>query len=472
MRGAPIRGGIPGILLLAAFLPAIAPPDAEEGIRARVAAYLDEPDEAKGEALQKDLLAAGGTMEDWERRVLGCRAHAPAEAGVRTALARMPAAAARRIEAARRADPATEARISRTYREQARIEVRWLDAPLLPDPPEVEYALRVPRGYDPLTPHPLIVALHGANGTGPRFLRTWDAAGEALDRRGAIVVAPTAPARVGWTNCLAGHEAIRTAILAAMRDLSVDPDAVYADGMSMGGGGAWRLLADHPDWIAGAVSRAGGPPSEAERPRLANAAGMRLLVYHGAEDRLMPIDHVRKGVEASRGAGIDVRFEEIPGRGHEPFRERGEEILGRLLEVRRDPFPRSVALVASSPVDARSRWLEILESRGEGMQNEELFITPGYEVLELRRGVRPPMRASAAILDGNRIRLDTRDVRRLRLLLSPRLIDLSKPIHLTANGHALPDRAAAPSPALLLREARRSGPLYPPAWAEVIVDVP
>ncbi len=450
-----------------------ASPPAGGDSSARVAAYLDEPDDKAAEERLKALLAGPARPAgEWEALVRSCRAFRASPAGIQERRAVLRPSVVRLAEARKRMDKASEAKLTKAYREQAKLELKWLEANLFPGKAEAVYAVRIPKGYDPAKAHPLILALHGANGSGPAFIRGWDASGDLLDRKGVIVVAPTAAAKVGWTNCLAGHEVIRATLAAAMREFRVDPDAVYADGMSMGGAGAWRLLASHADWFAGAVSRSGPPLTDAETPLIENAKGMRLLLYSGLADRLVPIDYVRKAATAAKGAGLDVRSTEAAGRGHDPFRDKNAEILDRLLEVRRDPARKDRVLAAASPLVGRNHFVEILEAPEGELRHDQLYLTPGGDVLESRKMTNPPMRAAVSFQEGNRIRVDTRGVRRLRIYLSPALADLAKPVTVTLNGRALPAQTAEPSPALLLRQARLGGPLQPVVHAFVELEAP
>lgn len=127
-------------------------------------------------------------------------------------------------------------------------------------------------------------------------------------------------------------------LLAALfSELPVDRDRVYLVGLSMGGYGAWDLLSRAPETFAAAVIVCGGG-DEAQAARL---AGVPIWAFHGAEDKVVPVERSRRMIAALRGAaaGTDPppRYTEYAGVGHDAwttaFRE--PELLPWLFSQRR-----------------------------------------------------------------------------------------------------------------------------------------
>ena len=113
--------------------------------------------------------------------------------------------------------------------------------------------LRLPRGYTPKRPWPLIYALHPSGGTGPFFLDYVEKQllGPAVE--GFIVAAPTEYHQTGL-DAPPPFTVDHLAILRAVRQaVHVDSDRVYALGYSLGGYAAWAVSCLHADQLAGAV---------------------------------------------------------------------------------------------------------------------------------------------------------------------------------------------------------------------------
>ena len=87
----------------------------------------------------------------------------------------------------------------------------------------------------------------------------------------------------------------------------------------MGGYGAWHLAAEHPHKFAAIVSICGGSPLyEGERfNAIARRVGKTpVWVFHGSDDRVVPVTESRQMVEALKANKGDVRYNEYEGVGH------------------------------------------------------------------------------------------------------------------------------------------------------------
>jgi hypothetical protein len=147
-------------------------------------------------------------------------------------------------------------------------------------------------------------------------------------------------------------------------------------------------------------------------PAVANLARLPMLFVHGSDDRVIPSYATEDTVTAIRRAAKDapVRQEILKGRGHDLFLATDE---GRTFEFfegqKRDPFPREVSVRARVLAFGRAYWLSIVEKDG-GMAE-----------------------ASAAVGEDRTIRVTTRRVRRLRLLLRREVL-LPGPLVVQVNG--------------------------------------
>lgn len=180
---------------------------------------------------------------------------------------------------------------------------------------------------------PVALFLHGAGERGDDGVaQTRVGLGPALERDPGrwplFVVFPQCRGNVGWRGIM-----LRQAIAAlheTILEFACDASREYLTGISMGAFGSWRLALDRPDRFAAIVPVCGGldasptalyhagqgasvQPHEAAANLLHN---LPAWVFHGAEDRVIPVEESRRMVDALRAAGGDVRYTEYPGVGH------------------------------------------------------------------------------------------------------------------------------------------------------------
>lgn len=171
-----------------------------------------------------------------------------------------------------------------------------------------QYVLYVPRSYDRTTPTPLVISLHGGGtwGAAQRDLSRWN---EVADEHGFIVVYPSG------TDFPRMWHAVRpgAALTADVRFISelidtlgsaynIDPERVYADGMSNGGGMAFVLSCTLSDRIAavGLIASAQFLPWSWCRDERA----VPMIAFHGTDDRLAPYHGGHSWVSPDRFADI------------------------------------------------------------------------------------------------------------------------------------------------------------------------
>ena len=110
------------------------------------------------------------------------------------------------------------------------------------------------------------------------------------------------------------------AIDQTITEFGADARRVYLAGVSMGGFGAWHFASQHPRRFAAVVSICGGSPvvSGDRFGTVARGVGRTpVWVFHGAEDRIVPVSESRRMVEALRAVeGSRVRYSEYAGVGH------------------------------------------------------------------------------------------------------------------------------------------------------------
>jgi len=180
------------------------------------------------------------------------------------------------------------------------------------------YTLFVPKDYDPMTPRPLLVCLHGGGpdgkdgkdviGTGRSAMNFWF---DGAVRFGYIVVCPNA-IRAPWRDPV--NDALVQSVLEEVCLLyNVDLNRVYLTGHSMGGFGTWHFGPKYAHRWAVIAPMAGGGHHGLNRLRKTRTP---VYIYHGADDNVVPCHDSRAAAENLRKAGDDFVYTEIPDSGH------------------------------------------------------------------------------------------------------------------------------------------------------------
>ena len=191
---------------------------------------------------------------------------------------------------------------------------------------------------------PVIVFLHGIGQRGAGgFIPADSAAGavarQYLEQVPAIVLLPQCDKKFYWHD--REMDALVTGALGqTVREFGADVGRVYLAGVSMGGFGAWHFASQHAGKFAAVVSICGGSPLAAgdRFGPVARAVGRTpVWVFHGAEDRIVPVSESRRMVEALKAVeGSRVRYSEYEGVGHNVWMNALAEpgLLPWLLEQR------------------------------------------------------------------------------------------------------------------------------------------
>ena len=188
-------------------------------------------------------------------------------------------------------------------------------------------ALFVPDAYTPERDWPLIVALHGASGSGREYLWTWQRLAAA---HGYLVLAPKS-ADITW-SVLQPHidiASVTGALDRALAEYRIDRRRVYLTGLSDGATFSYLLAFMAPEYFAG-VAPIAGELSQVAEPLLRRREGREvpLLVVHGAHDHIFPIETVRSTCGLLKHLDYDIRFDELADWGHAyPYRIHRERVL-------------------------------------------------------------------------------------------------------------------------------------------------
>jgi predicted peptidase len=202
---------------------------------------------------------------------------------------------------------------------------------------EYQYRVFVPVDWSKKKKWPVLLFLHGAGERGSdNEAQTRVGIGPAIQRQREtlpfVVVLPQCPKDRWWTE-----PEMRTLALKALeettKEFKGDSKRTYLTGLSMGGYGSWLIAADNPKKFAAIGVICGGirPPAglnlpEAAKPPDTNSDPYRavaaklgkthLWIFHGGADPVVPVSESRKMVEVLKAKGVDVRYTEYEGVGH------------------------------------------------------------------------------------------------------------------------------------------------------------
>jgi pimeloyl-ACP methyl ester carboxylesterase len=309
----------------------------------------------------------------------------------------------------------------------------------------------LPLNYDPAKKWPLVVYLHGYNGDNPEYINWWSADKRhdaACDRHGIIFIEPHGRGNTQYLGI--GDRDVLKCIEMAKQKFNVDEDRVYLMGGSMGGFGTWNVATRHPELFAAINPVYGGgdyhvfmskeaiakmsnweefvndkTSSTAQLEALVN---LPVLVTHGDQDQSVNVNLSRYLVRMLQRWNYDVRYIEVPGKGHT---ELGlwDETISWLLQHKRNASPKHVRVRAADLRDASAYWVEVTQKKSP------------FEFAVV----------DAEALDGNIIRVDSKNVDELVLTPSKSLVDVGKPVRIVWNGKIIPVNGAQ-AQKIVLRE--------------------
>lgn len=161
---------------------------------------------------------------------------------------------------------------------------------------------------------PLLLFLHGACERGNNLADVARHGPPMLVERNRvlplIVISPQCPTGGYWDP-----RVLAQLLDQAQATWPVDPDRVYITGMSMGGYGAWMVLARQPHrFAAAALVCGGGNPMDA--PRLKH---LPIWLFHGERDDVVPVSESLTIAHALESAGGNVRLTLYPDADHDAW---------------------------------------------------------------------------------------------------------------------------------------------------------
>ncbi len=182
---------------------------------------------------------------------------------------------------------------------------------------EMNHLVFLPQDYgkDPGKKWPLMIFLHGAGERGSDLEKVKTHGPpkvvEAKPDFPFVLISPQCAERKWWEPA-----AVNALLDKALATYSVDPERVYLTGISMGGYGTWATAMAYPERFAAIVPICGGgEPSGAARLK-----ELPTWVFHGEQDKLVPLARSEEMVNAMKQAGsTQVKFTRYPDAGHDSW---------------------------------------------------------------------------------------------------------------------------------------------------------
>ncbi|MDP6636266.1 MAG: prolyl oligopeptidase family serine peptidase [Phycisphaerae bacterium] len=169
--------------------------------------------------------------------------------------------------------------------------------------------------------YPLVIFLHGAGGRGKDNKKQLDdqivgpciwALPENQAKHPCFVIAPQSGGRWAWSE--KPTVVVKKLIDKTVKEFPIDTTRIYLTGLSMGGYGTWRMLADYPDFFAAAMPVCGKGDVNAA-PKIAKHK-TQIWAFHGARDSVVRPEGSRSMVAAIKKAGGQIKYTEYPDVGH------------------------------------------------------------------------------------------------------------------------------------------------------------
>lgn len=305
--------------------------------------------------------------------------------------------------------------------------------------------LYVPEGYTPEKAWPLVIALHGTGCPCEMPYRAWRPLAE---KENFLLLCPRFPHPGTWRFLDEERRTPLEALAWARARYRIDPARVLLTGMSKGGHAAWDVGLRWPHLFAGIVPEASCAYDHHDfllQPTwefLVNALDLPVRHIQGEDDQPELVRWVKQACARLKADGRDVAYDGLPGRGHEPAPDRYPAAWAWMQEHPRPALPKRCVARCFRPEHGRRAWARLDAAAPTCLDPRKRLDIPGAgRMTEAERTAAfgRILAEGAAFydveaMDGNRIRILSRHVKRLTLFLDERLVDLARPVEVEANG--------------------------------------
>lgn len=337
--------------------------------------------------------------------------------------------------------------------------------------------LYVPSFYDPAQPTPLLLSFHGTGGEGAQAVPMWRATAEEL---GMLVLAPSeAGANEGYAFSARERDAALAALRWIRRRANVDENRVFLTGVSRGGHLAWDLALRHPDRFAALAPMIGSPRMAVVGTQnnvryLENVAHLPIRDLQGALDDPGLVFNLREAfarLEKLRAVDAElIVFEEL---GHS-FELGAVDWNAFFGAAKREPYPAHAVRLTARADEGRASFVDVLEL--ERTIEEEFrpqveaerwnaLDDAGRKLYLQELADERTARLAARRIAPGEYELETRGVRKFRILIPAEEFDPTLALTLRIDGKTQKKRAKASKLVLLEDFAERFDRTFLPVAA-------
>jgi predicted peptidase len=176
----------------------------------------------------------------------------------------------------------------------------------------LRFTLSIPAGFNGRQPLPLVLALHFGGPVTPWYSKGYLTVlvEPALKELGAIIAAPDCPAQ-GWNNPTS-EAAVIELLDHIKKHYNIDSQKILITGFSLGGIGAWHMIARHAGLFSAAV-----PMSAAvSRETVKRIKDTPIYIIHSKQDEIFPVEKVIEMTQVLKENNVSVHLEIIDGVSH------------------------------------------------------------------------------------------------------------------------------------------------------------
>ena len=288
-----------------------------------------------------------------------------------------------------------------------------------------------------------------------------------------IYVFPSGSGDAAWWHAHQVENILRV-VDRVKRRYNVDESRIYLTGISDGGTGIYYMAMRDPTvWSAflplnGSIKVLGNPSIRVDGELYANNLVNRpFYIVNGGRDPLYPAEHIATHVEVFKALGVSLVFRPQANAGHDTSWWQYERSLFEQFVKQRPrvAHPEKVSW-ETERTDRfnRADWL-VIDRIGPGASDASF---EADNVFEHRR----PSGRVDITCTGNSFAATSRGVRQFTLLVSPDVVDFTKPVNVTVNGKTAFEGTLQRDVAVLLKWAARDADRTRLYAAELKIQVP
>ena len=328
---------------------------------------------------------------------------------------------------------------------------------------EFGYTLDVPETYDPARPYQVRIQLHGGV-MRPQPSERRSAGIGRLAGAEQIYVLPYAWSDAPWWSDLQ-VENLRSIVDTIKRTYNVDENRVAVAGVSDGATGAFYVAMRDPTPYSSFLPL-NGSIVVLSNPRIgisgdlfpSNLINRPFFIVNGGRDPLYSTMSVEPYLQHLARGGVPITYVPQPQAGHDTswWPEVKDAFEAFVRDHPRNPLPDRLTWETSEPrKTGRAHWL-VIDSLGA--TPADATDLPDLNVLTATSQLfahSPRTGRVDLVREGNTVRLATRGVRQLTLLISPDQFDVGQPLVVAANGRTVFEGRIEKSVATLMKWASR-----------------